>query len=97
MDDLWSRIQALIVKTIASVRHVIGQSNTSSTSALPTAASSIFSLPLQSTSSQYSLGNSCHFEVFGFDVLIDAELRPWLLEVNGSPAMDCDTPLDWLV
>jgi tubulin polyglutamylase TTLL5 len=34
------------------------------------------------------------FELFGFDVLIDSDLEPWLLEVNLTPAMGCDSPLD---
>ena len=40
----------------------------------------------------YKSGNC--FEVFGFDVLIDQDLRPWLLEVNLTPALSCDSPLD---
>lgn len=34
------------------------------------------------------------FEVFGFDVLLDAHCRPWLIEVNSSPSMGLETPLD---
>lgn len=38
-------------------------------------------------------GFTC-FEILGFDVMLDERLNPWLIEVNHTPSLACDTPLD---
>lgn len=44
-----------------------------------------------SAGSQIIVHDKRCFALYGFDVLLDDDLRPWLLEVNGSPSMTANT------
>ncbi|KAG8448959.1 hypothetical protein GDO86_015867 [Hymenochirus boettgeri] len=51
-------------------------------------------LPIASACKSFLSNRGNCFELYGFDVLIDVNLKPWLLEVNLSPSLACDAPLD---
>jgi len=40
---------------------------------------------------------NCCMEILGFDIMLDEKMKPWLLEVNSSPAMSMDNAVDHMV
>ncbi|KAM5129645.1 tubulin polyglutamylase TTLL5 isoform 2-T2 [Mantella aurantiaca] len=51
-------------------------------------------LPIAAACKSFLANKGNCFELYGFDVLIDSNMKPWLLEVNLSPSLACDAPLD---
>jgi len=34
----------------------------------------------------------CSFEIFGYDFMVDEDLKPWLIEVNTNPCLELSSP-----
>ncbi|KAI8916035.1 tubulin polyglutamylase TTLL6-like protein [Gorgonomyces haynaldii] len=80
IDTVWQRICDSIVKTLLVVQPHLSK-----------VVKQWF--PSDPEASFQGIGSQC-FEILGFDVILDAKLKPWVLEVNHSPSFTCDSPLD---
>lgn len=48
----------------------------------------------QSAARGASAEQSQCFEVLGFDIMLDSNGKPWVIEVNSSPSLTCDADID---
>ena len=49
---------------------------------------------LYNTNKKVCVHNTNCYEVYGFDIMIDENMKPWLIEINLSPSLACDSQLD---
>lgn len=81
--------------TLTQLRHYFHQNNIND-SVLWIRILNIVILTTLIQAPQVPKSSNC-FELYGFDILIDENLKPWLLEVNFSPSLNADTQVDMLV
>ncbi|KAL1508501.1 hypothetical protein AB1Y20_004602 [Prymnesium parvum] len=78
VDGMWREIKAVIAKTMIAVG--------------PSVTTTYFNCFADDAAAL--AGQRRCFHVLGIDLLLDASLKPWLLELNHNPSFTCDTDFD---
>nr|CAB3267353.1 probable tubulin polyglutamylase TTLL1 [Phallusia mammillata] len=81
--------------TLSQLRSFLRQSGDIDETLLWMRISNIITLTLATQAPSVPKCSNC-FEVFGFDILVDDNMKPWLLEVNFSPALSMDCQADFI-
>mmetsp|Transcript_14897 Transcript_14897/g.16589 ORF Transcript_14897/g.16589 Transcript_14897/m.16589 type:complete len:269 (+) Transcript_14897:767-1573(+) len=50
--------------------------------------------PIMEACQSSPIGQKSCYELYGFDIIIDSNLKPWILEVNISPSFSSSSPFD---
>jgi tubulin polyglutamylase TTLL6/13 len=77
-EKVWARMSDLCIKMMIAVQPILQHE---------------YEHGMTKDSTKSEEGSRC-FQILGVDVMIDENLRPWLIEVNHLPSFKGDTPLD---
>ena len=50
---------------------------------------------MYTSTKRHLVSNENCFELYGFDILLDSKLKPWILEVNLAPSLATGSNLDF--
>ena len=97
MGNKWSlsALQAHLVKLGINMTMMWGKIYDAIIKSLISVESSLQTCGSRKTTAQGSSGRNNCFELFGYDIMLDSDLNPWILEVNLAPSLTADSPLDY--
>ncbi|XP_065666653.1 tubulin monoglutamylase TTLL4 isoform X6 [Hydra vulgaris] len=85
LKELWAYLHSIGLKTV----HIWDEIKDIAVKTIICGEYLVNSQVRRNTKSRYN----CH-ELFGFDIILDSNLKPWLLEVNISPSLQANSSTD---